>query len=446
MNIEQTLTEGTNGSTLPVAVDTRLQGRWLVLARVAWVAMAGLILVLIVASIPAEFKNLQSVCTGPGCNGPQFHPEQARELKSLGLSLSTYAAYLVTVEVVFFIVWFTVAAVIFWRKSDERMPWFVSFTLLVFGATFANMLNSLAQQQHLWSLPVNLVDFLGLICIVLLLYLFPNGCFVPRWTRILGILFVPWSIFIAVMNNIGAPVLVEQSIFLPFYVLLGVGAFAQIYRYVRVSDQIQKQQTKWVLYGFAIAIMGFLLLNGLALASILLPFPSIALQNPIQPYIVQSAYYLFVLLIPLSIGFAVLHYRLWDIDVLINRTLVYGLLTASLALIYFGLIVVMQILLHGLVSQVNNVTIVISTLAIAALFQPLRHRIQGVIDRRFYRRKYDAAKTLAAFSATLRSEVDLDQLREQLVAVVQETMQPEYVSLWLRTHNRRKRYDDQARV
>src|SRR5207302_1259336 len=125
-------------------------------------------------------------------------------------------------------------------------------------------------------------------------------------------------------------------------------------------------------------------------------------------------------------------YRLWDIDVLINRTLVYGTLTLSLALLYFGLIFVLQYLLRGLINQDNAIAIVVSTLAIATLFQPLRQRIQAIIDRRFYRRKYDAAKTLAAFSATLRNEVDLDQLRKDVVAVVEETMQPTFVSLWLR--------------
>jgi len=139
-----------------------------------------------------------------------------------------------------------------------------------------------------------------------------------------------------------------------------------------------------------------------------------------------------MLLIPLSIGFAVLRSELWDIDLIINRTLVYGTLTAVLALVYVGQVIALQFLLRGLISQTSDIAIVASTLAIAALFHPLRHRIQQAIDRRFYRRKYDAAQTLATFSATLRDEVDLEQLREALVAVVEETMQPAHVSLWLR--------------
>ena len=142
---------------------------------------------------------------------------------------------------------------------------------------------------------------------------------------------------------------------------------------------------------------------------------------------------------PVATGIAVLKYRLYNIDLLINRTLVYGSLTAVLALVYFGSVVLLQELFVTLTGQEFQLAVVASTLAIAALFNPLRRRIQGFIDRSFYRRKYDAAKTLAAFGTKLREETDLNTLSDDLVAVVEETMQPTHVSLWLRPDTDMKR-------
>src|SRR5207302_9625486 len=159
------------------------------------------------------------------------------------------------------------------------------------------------------------------------------------------------------------------------------------------------------------------------------------LEAPVSPYQLANGTFTTVafLFVPLSVGIAILRYRLWDIDVLIRRTLVYSTLTVILALLYVALVFVFGSLLRAFLGQQQNpLVIVASTLVVAALFQPLRHGVQRVIDRRFYRRTYDAAQTLAAFSATLRNEVNLDQLREELVVAVQETMQPSHVSLWLR--------------
>jgi len=228
----------------------------------------------------------------------------------------------------------------------------------------------------------------------------------------------------------------DQLITIGFFLGLIV---AQIYRYWRISNQVQRQQTKWVFFGVAVVLLAEI---GLSLPYLIVP--SLTRQGSLYDLFAATLGFFIPILIPLAFGVAILRYRLWDIDILINRTLVYGTLTASLALLYFGLVIALQFLLRGLMSLNSGIAIVASTLAIAALFQPLRRRIQAIIDRRFYRRKYDAARTLAAFSATLRNEVDLDQLREHLLAVVQETMQPAHVSLWLRQPTRTENQPRQA--
>src|SRR6266446_658047 len=406
--------------------DTRLRGGWLVLARVVWVAVVVLTLGLFFASIPTTFADLHMLCTAASCitSGP-LTPDDVRELHALGLSMDFYATYIVVFIIVFAFGYFAVGAVLFWRKSDDRMALFASFTLVTFPIAFTEVLATLSPS---WWLPVQFVGFLGSICIVLFFYLFPNGQFVPHWMRWLSIgVIVYWgakNFFpLSPLNPFTRFPILDVLTFVGFVGTMVVG---QIYRYRRVSSLLQRQQTKWIVFSMSVAVGCYVGLN------VLYGVFSLPPRGPFADLIIFTAIYFLMLLIPLSIAFAILRSRLWDIDMLINRTLVYGTLTTMLAVVYVGLVIGLQALLRGLISQDNSVAIVLSTLAIAALFQPLRQLFQVGIDRRFYRRKYDAARTLAAFSATLRSEVDLSQMREDVVAVVQETMQPAHISLWLR--------------
>ncbi len=222
------------------------------------------------------------------------------------------------------------------------------------------------------------------------------------------------------------------------YIFALLAAFySQTYRYRRVSTPLERQQTKWVVLSLALipVYLLFQIVNTM--------FGGFSIE--ISTFIDTSLRFLMALLIPLSIGVSILRYRLWDIEVIIRRTLVYGGLTATLAVVYFGSVVLLQSLFEAVSARSagsprSPVVIVISTLIIAALFNPLRKRIQNDIDRRFFRRKYDAEVVVAAFSAGLREEVDLEDLQNQIVAVVQETLQPEQVSLWLKAAEKEKRY------
>jgi hypothetical protein len=207
---------------------------------------------------------------------------------------------------------------------------------------------------------------------------------------------------------------------LVLFVAIVLSALSLVFRYHRASG-IQRQQIKWFTY--AAALNGFLITIDILDLSQLLGSALWALLGSVA---FASLY--------VAVGIAILRYRLYEIDIIINRTLVYGSLTAVLALVYFGGVATTQAIFRVLTGQEgqSQLAIIVSTLVIAALFNPLRRRIQSFIDRRFYRRKYDATKTLEAFSAKLRDETDLEVLSNDLVGVVRETMQPSHASLWLR--------------
>jgi hypothetical protein len=207
---------------------------------------------------------------------------------------------------------------------------------------------------------------------------------------------------------------------IPLMLLSVVSLFVRL----RHSSGAERQQLKWFAYAAA------LLVSGLVVSSVLA-----AIEAEVSELVFFVIFIAPLLGIPVAMGIAILKYRLYDIDLLINRTLVYGALTAMLALVYFGGVTATQAIFRALTGQEQQpqLAIVVSTLVIAALFNPLRRRIQSFIDRRFYRRKYDAAKTLESFSTKLRQKTDLNALNDDLVGVVAQTMQPAHVSLWLRS-------------
>jgi hypothetical protein len=205
-------------------------------------------------------------------------------------------------------------------------------------------------------------------------------------------------------------------------------ALSLVLRY-RQSRGQEREQIKWI--AFAATVVGLLYLIAMV-GSFFVPVAWGAAGTPLWLGLLQQAALVSFTAVPIAVGFAVLKYRLYEIDLLINRTLVYSALTATLVGVYVGSIVVLQGLLRALTGQESQLAIVASTLAVAALFNPLRRRIQGFIDRRFYRSKYDARKTLETFSAKLREETDLEALSNDLTSVVHETMQPAHISLWLR--------------
>jgi hypothetical protein len=364
----------------------------------------------------------------------------------------------------------TVGALVASRRPENPIGWIFCGTGLLYGVqAFASGYADYARLGHTGSLPgEELMDWIsGWIGVpvlplagVLLVLLFPNGKLLSRkWQPVvwmaacgsamlaLGAALDPGSLlFQPTFDNplgfggdigklgpsasrpadpkINAGGVVEILVRVGFFFVLVSWLFAVAAMITRMDQArgAERQQLKWFVYTVVLLVVGFL--------AALLGFG----QHSVAWNLGIAAFNF----LPIAAGIAILRYRLYDIDVVINRTLVYGVLTAALALVYVASIVLLQGLFRALTGGNSQLAVVASTLAIAALFVPLRRRVQAFIDRRFYRRKYDIATTLQAFNVRLRNDVDLDSVADDLVEVVNETMQPTHVSLWLRPPERKR--------
>ena len=311
-----------------------LRGRTLALARGTWLVVAVLALGFFAAGIPSEFVMFHTVCQD-ACLGGQVTQAGSRALRDLGLSLDFYAAYAVVHDVVFAAVYVAVAVIIFWRKSDERMAMLASFALLTFGtAGLPNTTYALSiEYASLWW-PLSLLDFLGAASFGLFLYHFPDGRFVPGWTRWVVFAWIAWQLpayWFPSWDSFdldGWPGWLAITVWTAF---LGTMIYTQAYRYLRVSGATERQQIKWVVFGISVAALVYL---GIVVA--LSPFaPAPATPGMVANVLIGYTFlYAAMLLVPLSIGFAILRHHLFDINLIINRTLVYGALTASVVALY----------------------------------------------------------------------------------------------------------------
>ena len=389
----------------PGQVERRWSGGWFVMVQVMWIIVVGLALMLFIASIPTYVAFLHILTTGVivDLNGGQLTLQGVRDLHALGLSVDFYVIYHLVLNAIFLLGFITIGGLLFWRKAKEHMAWLASFVLVFapFGILF-----QLTTLPPAWLLLIRSLDFVSGIGLGLFFYLFPSGKFVPHWTRWL---LIGWGIHDGITDFLPFPSFYFFSNGL-FFTLLVSLVMVQVYRYRSVSTPLQRQQTRWVVFGCTVAVIGFL--------SVIIPgtfFPSFFQPGTLEYFVGETALPLFLLCIPLSIGIAILRSHLWDIDLLINRTLVYGVLTACV----IGIYILVVGYLGTLFRATGNLFIaLLATGLIAVLFQPLRGRLQRGVNRLMYGQRDEPYAVVTRLSqrleATLAPEAVLPTVVETL--------------------------------
>lgn len=408
---------------------------WLPLARVAWGSALALALGLFIAGIPVIARELRRPCTGTGCYRWQASDRLAADLAASGLSVDFYAAYKIALEALLILVFCGIAAVIARRRPDEPMALFAAIMLVTFAPTFSDTILALGQSAPLWRWPRTLLACLGWSTLFVFFYLFPDGRWVPRWTRLAA---VGWVVFVAISSfsplawasNSGATAAARDTSGGSPLFSLGVLCFfatvviAQAHRYRRVSTPVQRQQAKWVLCGF-VAAFGGLALNILVVGPVILRSDG---SSPLPPLLGLLGFYAALLLLPLSVGVAILRHRLYAIDIIINRTLVYTALTACVV----GLYILIVGYLAALFRTGGNLLVSLAaTGLVAVLFQPLRERLQRGVNRLVYGERDDPYAVLSRLGQRLEATLAPDAVLPTIVQTIRETLKLPYAAIAL---------------
>jgi len=400
------------------APSTRLSGRWLLAARLAWL----LLMALTVAPFVASLTGYLDTVTHPSAQNAALSPD-AQALIDASISLTTYAWISFALICLALLVALGMALILAWKRSDDWMALSVSLFIVVYiTGNISIPLNGADTNPATLGAVILavLTSAPALIIIFGVLLLFPTGRFAPRWTWMILVALTLWAL---VVNAL--PALWDGALFIGYPIAILTIVACMIYRYRRVSTPAQRQQAKWVVAGLVITLIANQLFW--------IPTGFTPLGQTLYAPVAYLVYQLLLAFSPITFFIAIQRYRLYDIDAIINRALVYGSLTVALVGVYAACVLGAQKIIAALTGDVGAepVVIVATTLLVAALFRPLRAGLQALVDRRFYRSKYDAARTIAGFSATLRQETELDALQGRLLETVERTMQPAHASIWL---------------
>jgi hypothetical protein len=409
--------------------STRGDGR-LMAARAAWILFAVLLTGLRIAGQVAALNEVRTIALAP---------EQLQSLQAIGWSAEFYAWTLFLWQLPQPIAWGGLGLLIFLRRPNERGAMAISAMMIGVGMAISIPVWKAFVSAYPELTWVGVAGaFVGNVCLNSFFFAFPNGRYVPRWTLALAVILSASNILLS--SDFALPASIVSIVnrwewLSPLHTIVSFGSIVllPLYRYRKVSTPIERLQTKWVVS----SIVGGFAIFALAASTIFLvpgsyPGKDISLVTAVvQPLGWVGGFQL----IAVAVAISILRYRLFDIDIILRRTVTYAIVSGALAIIYFGANIIAQGVIGALGGQRNEVAIVASTLAVAALFSPVRRRVQDAIDRRFNRQRYDADKVVADFAEYAAHETDLATLQARIVGVVSETIQPRQVTVWVRTQH-----------